>query len=265
MKGITLSYEDGMTVCSDESGNVAVGVDLAIPPPKSFYKISDHRFDRDAILGHVTSSKIVDQGLNVEMKFNSEAFSSENLNKIFDALALPIVTKNDARRSLGLKELAKEDIFPEMHGIKGMKWGVKPLSIIKENNSMTVKLKTPSKNIKRKDLVVGMRLIGLRAQDDLLNAIALVQELQEGERLFRAHELRSETILGKHLRVPGTDVGGICSDAKFSEYDSELVRFVIAGKMEVVEGAIFVVLSDPVDNVTEIDPLATTWSTTHKD
>lgn len=138
--------------------------------------------------------------------------------------------------------------FANIHGIKGMKWGESrtSTSTIKENNmSGTRILQTPSKNIKRKDLTVALRLIDFRGVDDLYDVVALVQSVGENEKVFRTNELKAEDVVGKYIRVHGRDEAtGGCSDFAKDEPCDYTTRVVLDGKLHAVTGGEYLIVSE---------------------
>lgn len=88
---------------------------------------------------------------------------------------------------------------------------IDPTSNIKENHMQT-KLRTPSESIERKDLVIALALSDVRGEDELMHAIALVQDLKEGQSLTRGFWLKKKDIVGKYVVLVGKDVAGVCTD-----------------------------------------------------
>lgn len=178
-------------------------------------------------IGKVQKVRENERGLYVNMQLNTEkyvdaiSFIKRDMKRMLDdEISQAIVGPNRARAILGLAPITnKENHMPG-----------------------TVKLKTPTKNIKRKDLTVAMRLLGLSDQDDLLNAVAIVQELEEGEKLYRAYELQSEKLSAVNIRVVGRDIAGVLTDAQ-GVYSYDPVRLVVDGKMISVNGNDFVITS----------------------
>ena len=187
-------------------------------------------------IGRVTRISEDDRGLHVNMKLDSSDFA-EKLRKTLDK---KLISAFEARDYFGIQSDA--DLFPEITAPRG---GLKFTTSTKEHSMATIqKLKTPSKNIKRKDLSVALRLSGIAAREDnLFDVIALVQSVGENEKIHRLSELKSKDVVGKNVRVNGTETNGVCSDFVEDDYNT-FYRLVIAGKIERVEGDGFIIISE---------------------
>lgn len=166
------------------------------------------------------------RGLYVDMKLDAEQFTDtisylkNDMKRLLDAeISQAIIGPNYARAILGLAPITKENSM-----------------------SGTTRLKTPSKNIKRKDLGVAMKLLGLSDQDELLNAVAIVQELKEGQKIYRAYELQKAKLSGVTITIDSEDVAGVLTDAS-GNYIYDPVKLVVDGKMLNVPGSSFVVVT----------------------
>jgi len=184
-------------------------------------------------IGKVTKMRRDDAGLSIDFKLDTNQFTDtisylkNDMKRLLDAeIAKTIIGPNHARSILGLAPITKENSM-----------------------SGTTRLKTPSKNIKRKDLGVAMRLLGLSDQDELLNAVALVQELKEGQKIYRAYELQKAKLSGVTIKIDSEDIAGVLTDAK-GNYVYDTVQLVVDGKMLNVSGSEFVVVT-PVEPVGE--------------
>lgn len=202
-------------------------------------------------VGKIQRVDLDERGLNVQMRLDD--WIAEEIKKA-------TLSVDDLRTSLGLKGLAvkaagnQEDLFPDpmpLHvGVKGMRWGASRTSAsanvpstTKENNRMTVKLKTPSKNIKRKDLTAALQLLEMSGRDELLNAVALVQELGDDQKILRAYQLKDADVIGDRIKVNGAKVSGVLSDVS-GDYQYGDINLVVDGKMHVVNGNIFVTVTN---------------------
>jgi hypothetical protein len=237
------------TTYSDEFGNVSMGLDVSkngsdyaviatrdpwtgltrvdpVPPWSS---------RRGDVIGNFEAVKESPSGLNVSIKFNNEAFT-----KAVEACKGSLITADEALSILGSKT---------------------PTTFTKENTAVTTRLKTPAKNIKRRDLTVAMRLMGYHNQDDLYNAIAIVQETADNETIFRAQEYEKFPMVGKYVRVPGTDIAGMCSDVVRKPNSLDL-DVVVAGKLHHLAHNAFIVVRN---NEAAQDDLDAVWDSAHKD
>lgn len=210
-----------------QSSGYVVGMDPGGQfKPVSIYK--QQRIDRRDVIGHVESARTDDTGLHVRMRLDDH-FTELIKKSMVDTANL-------------------ESLFPEFHGIKGMKWGERrtSTSTTKENNmSGTRTLQTPSKNIKRKDLTVALRLVGYRAVDDLFDVVALVQSVGDNEKVFRANELKAKDVVGKYVRIHGRDEAtGGCSDFVKDELRDYATRIVLDGKLETINGDDYLIVSE---------------------
>lgn len=108
---------------------------------------------------------------------------------------------------------------------------------------MADKLLRPSKKIKLSDLEVAAGLAGGQYVNELLHTVALVQQLEEGQRLFRARDLKHD-VVDKFVRVISGGESGLCSDIRtFDTMREPNIRMVVAGKMIEVERDDFVVVN----------------------
>lgn len=179
-------------------------------------------------IGKITRLNKDERGFYVDMTFDSDQFTDtigsikNDMKRLLDAeISRAIIDPNHARRIQGLAPITKENSM-----------------------SGTTRLKTPSKNIKRKDLGVAMKLLGLSDQDELFNTVALVQELKEGQKLYRAYELEKLDLSGVMITIDSEDVAGVLTDAK-GGYIYDPVKLVVDGKMANVSGTAFVVVTPP--------------------
>lgn len=178
-------------------------------------------------IGKVQKVHRDDRGLSIDMRLDADqyvdtiSFLKRDMKRLLDAeISQAIIGPNQMRSALGLTPITD-----------------------KENNmSGTVKLKTPTKNIKRKDLTAAVRLLGLSDLDDLLNAVAIIQELDEGQKIYRAYELQGEKIDNVNIKVVNRDIEGFLTDAK-GTYIHDDVKLVVDGKMRTIRGSEFVVTS----------------------
>ena len=177
-------------------------------------------------IGKITKVREDDHGLSIDMKLDTHQFTDtisylkNDMKRLLDAeISQAIIGPNQVRSALGLTPFTKENSM-----------------------SGTTRLKTPSKNIKRKDLGVAIRLMGTHDQDELLNAVALVQELEEGQKIFRAYELQKAKLSGVTIKIDSEDVAGALTDAKGS-YIYDPVQLVVDGKMVTVNGSSFVIVT----------------------
>jgi hypothetical protein len=191
-------------------------------------------------IGRTTRVRRDDFGITADFKLN-DFFTAE--------LKKAMVNTDDLLLALGLddpklKPFATDmDLFPDITAPRGgIRWHNLPKS--KENSMTAQKLKTPSKNIKRKDLSVAMRLNGTaRQQDELYDIIALVQSVADNETIYCVSELKEGQLVGKNVRVHGIDASGVCSDFHVDEYSGKY-NLVLAGKLEQLASSRFVIVSE---------------------
>lgn len=189
-------------------------------------------------IGHVTHFRQDDRGLVVNMKFDSSDYSKKIRELIDKDFTSKIVSASEMRNSFGLQSDA--DLFPDITAPRG---GLKFGTSSKENNMTgTTRLKTPSKNIKRKDLNVAMQLLGVSDQDELLDVIATVQELEDGQKIYRAYELQRAKLSDVTVKIDSEDVTGVLTDAQ-GNYIYDPVKLVVDGKMLNVPGSALVIVT----------------------
>lgn len=97
--------------------------------------------------------------------------------------------------------------------------------------SGTTALKTPTEDIQRKDLTVAMELLNTNDRDYLLHALALVQELKEGQAIYRASQLKDADVLGDTVQVVGTKISGVVTDIRRDDYGRGDWQLVVDGKL----------------------------------
>lgn len=116
----------------------------------------------------------------------------------------------------------------------------------KENNMSDRTLRTPeSSTVKTKDLTVALRVLGHGYSDEILDALALVQDLKTGERLVKASKLKPQDV-GSHLQIIDGQ-SGVLSDLRdydtFGRQSNGFIKAVIGGKMYDLRPDDFVVLT----------------------
>ena len=117
------------------------------------------------------------------------------------------------------------------------------ITTIKEKKMKTRKMLKPAKQIARRDLITAAEVLDVGYIDGLLDAVAIVQGLREGETLTRAQNLTLEHV-GSRIRVIGGDQG-VLSDLRPWSRDSNTynVSTVIAGRLVELERDDYVVLN----------------------
>lgn len=105
-----------------------------------------------------------------------------------------------------------------------------PTTTIKENNMSERQLRTPESPIEAKDLLVAGRVLERQAIEELLDVVALVQDLEANQRLLMAGKLKAQDV-GNHVQIVDGD-GGVMSDFR-SEEDtrSGKIHAVLGGRM----------------------------------
>ena len=205
---------------------------------------------RPVPIGKTQSVRQDERGLYVKMQLDSSEFSKSikkmmekkfieefdrailygdggNLEDIFPDVTSPIISANQMRSALGLMPIAN-----------------------KENTMAgTTKLKTPTENLERKDLVVALRLTGRSSdQDDLFHALALVQELEDNQTLYKATELTNDDVdvIGDTIKIDGKKVTGVLSDVVSTDpgYYHATIRLVVGGKLVEVPGNTYVTITE---------------------
>lgn len=122
---------------------------------------------------------------------------------------------------------------------------IDPTSNIKENH-MPTKLLTPSETIERKDLIIALSICDSRSEDELMHAVALVQDLQEGETITRGYYVKKQEVVGQVVTILEQSRTGLCTD--FVSIDaltnrSENHQLVIDGEIVLVPRHAFIIIS----------------------
>lgn len=123
---------------------------------------------------------------------------------------------------------------------------IDPASNIKENNMIT-KLRTPSETIARKDLIVALLISDSRAEDEVMHAVALVQDLAEGESITRGYSLKKQDVVGKFVQIVDLSIDGVCTDFVPREMlvaRSDQHQLVLDGVIINVPVSAFVIVSE---------------------
>ena len=112
---------------------------------------------------------------------------------------------------------------------------------------MTVRLKTPSDTIERRDLTAALTAYGFGDVDEFLNIVAIVQELDENEVLKQAGQLKAED-LGSHITVVSgqqIDKAGFMTDlnAEMLSARMDSPKLVLDGKRVDLIGRDYVVVT----------------------
>jgi hypothetical protein len=187
-------------------------------------------------IGSASKAREDEHGLHVKFQLDTSDFE-RNLKKL-------LKDKMDGAILYGVGEPNDMDLFPDITAPRG---GLR-FTTSKESSMPKTKLKTPTENIERKDLVVALRLIGYRDTDELMHAVALTQELEDNQAIYRAYELALDDVevVGSHVKVDGSKASGILSDVVSSEpgYPTAKIRLVVAGKLIEVDGLTYVVVSN---------------------
>jgi hypothetical protein len=120
---------------------------------------------------------------------------------------------------------------------------------IKENPSMTTKLRIPSDTVERRDIAGALEALGSHDIDYVFNMIAVFQELEEGEIVKRASKLTKDD-LGKHVTViDGEHVNSSGWVTDVTPYHDarnrdNLIEMVLDGKIVKPHYQDFVIVSD---------------------
>ena len=105
-------------------------------------------------------------------------------------------------------------------------------------------LRTPETDIEVKDLQTALHALDYRDYTELLDAVALVQDLEANQRLLQAGKLKDQDI-GNHVQIVD-GVGGVLTDLRgHTEFDrnSNGINAVLDGKMVDLARREFVVLT----------------------
>lgn len=105
------------------------------------------------------------------------------------------------------------------------------LTPIKENSMPQSKLRTPSENIARKDLIVALAISDGRGEDEILHGVALVQDLDEGQSITRGWQVKEGDILNRHIQIVDGPFGLVTDykDRDFTRNDTD--QLVVDGKL----------------------------------
>lgn len=129
-----------------------------------------------------------------------------------------------------------------------------PNSHIKEAPRMTTRLRIPTDTVERRDISAALRALG-EDVDTVLNMIAVVQDLEEGEMVRRIDHLNKDDVVGKYLTVIDGEADGTsgwCTD--FSKTDRDgLITAILDGQIVKVHYRTYVIISQ--DTGKRIDPV----------
>lgn len=113
---------------------------------------------------------------------------------------------------------------------------------IKENHMSQTRLLTPSETIERKDLAIAIAISDARSEDELMHAVALVQDLTEGQSISRGFYVKKQEVLDRHIKVINGPEGFV-TDVKLDEqFRGNDIEFVLDGKMVKVDRSVFIVI-----------------------
>lgn len=209
---------------------------------------------------------MADKGLKVNFAFQDEHFvmSADRVRETMDQLTgkishLPPATRNvfnnhqhqiDKNLAYGVDYakiykpggfLEDFDIDYNRIAISGANPWVQ--NIIKEKKMNARKMLKPAKQIARRDLITAAEVLDVGYIDGLLDAVAIVQGLKEGETLTRAQNLTLEHV-GSRIRVIGGDQGVLSDLRPWSRDNGNYkVSTVIAGRLVELERDDYVVLN----------------------
>lgn len=116
-----------------------------------------------------------------------------------------------------------------------------------QETSMTTQFRTPTETIERKDLLAALQLsAGSNHPDEVMHAVALVQDLDEGQTIVRGHQLK-EGVVGRYIEVVDTGDKGYLSDwREHNLRDNYKANAVVNGKMVEIERGHYIIV-DPAE------------------
>lgn len=192
-----------------------------------------HSHTVGVIHGHQARPSVYDMG-----KFDPSFIKKDVLvNMTFDSHDFTTTIKKSLKDKLNREIFDLLDIPQEFNPTN------------KENTMSERNLRIPENPIEVKDLQSGLRALGMRDSVEILDAVALVQTLTDGERLMQVRELKSQDI-GSFVMVVDGHSGYLTDLSTLDDLrnNNGCVKIVLNGKMIDVPQRDFVVVR-PADEV----------------